>query len=73
MNTGTHVHGDAAPAFKLVGARWAGLNAAVLVKVMLAGGTCLIIVWFSAAAQALGVTALALIRACPLLTLLWTH
>lgn len=73
VNPGADLHGDAAPAFELVGARWAVFHAVAIMKVMLAGGTCHVVVRFGAAGQTLGVTALARICARPLLTLLWTH
>lgn len=56
-----HVHGDAAPALELVGARGAVLHAAALVVVVEAGGARHVIVGFSAAAQALAVATLALV------------
>lgn len=73
VNLSTHLHGDAAPAFELVGAGWAVLDAAALVKVMLAGSTCHIVIGSGAAAQTLGMTALTRICARSLLTILWTH
>lgn len=55
------VHGDAAPALELVGARGTVLHAAALVVVVEAGGARHIVVGLSAAAQALAVAALALV------------
>lgn len=55
------VHGDAAPALELVGARGAVLHAAALVVVVEAGGARHVVVGFSAAAQALAVATLALV------------
>lgn len=55
------VHGDAAPALELVGARGAVLHAAALVVVVEAGGARHVVVGLSAAAQALAVATLALV------------
>lgn len=57
------IHGDAAPALELVGARRAVLHAAALVVVVEAGGARHVVVGLGAAAQALAVAALALVRA----------
>lgn len=57
------VHGDAAPALELVGARGAVLHAAALVVVVQAGGARHVVVGLGAAAQALAVAALALVCA----------
>lgn len=55
------VHGDAAPALELVGARGAVLHAAALVVVVEAGGARHVVVGFRAAAQALAVATLTLV------------
>lgn len=57
------IHGDAAPALELVSARRAVLHAAALVVVVEAGRARHVVVGLSAAAQALAVAALALVRA----------
>lgn len=57
------VHGDAAPALELVGARGAVLHAAALVVVVQAGGARHVVVGLGAAAQALAVATLALVCA----------
>lgn len=59
VDFGAEVLGDAAPALKLVRVGWTVLHAAALVIVVLAGGTGAVVVRHSAAAQALGVAALA--------------
>lgn len=69
VDLGAEVHGDATPALKLVRVRRAVLHAAALVIVVLAGGAGPVVVGHGAAAQALGVTALARISTRPLSTL----
>ena len=59
VHAGAKVHGDAAPALKLVRVRGAAGHAAVLVEVVLAGRTRHVVVWLRAAAQALAVATLA--------------
>lgn len=63
VHLGAQIHGDTAPALELVGARRAVLHAAALVVVVEAGGARHVVVGLSAAAQALAVAALALVRA----------
>ncbi len=57
------VHGDAAPALKLVRARGTVWHTATLVLVVEAGGAGHVVVGFSAAAQALAVATLPLVCA----------
>lgn len=71
MHFGAELHADAAPALKLVGAWWALGHAAPLMVVMHAGGAGRIAGRERAAAQALGVAALAIQRASSPSTLLW--
>lgn len=71
VHFGAELHADAAPALKLVGAWWAGGHAAPLVVVMHAGGAGRIAAGERAAAQALGVAALAVQRARSPSTPLW--
>ncbi len=73
VDLGAEVLGDAAPALKLVRAEWTVLHAAALVIVVLAGGTGPVVAGHSAAAQALGVAALARVRTRPLAAPLRTN
>lgn len=63
VHLGAQFHGDAAPALEPVGARGAVLHAAALVVVVEAGGARHVVVGLGAAAQALAVATLALVRA----------
>lgn len=62
VHLGAQVHGDAAPPLKHVGARRAVLHATALVVEVEAGGARHVVVGFGAAAQALAVATLALVR-----------
>ncbi len=66
------VHGDAAPALKLVSVWGTVWHAAALVVVVEAGGARHVVVGFSAAAQALAVTTLPLVCAGEL-AVFWAH
>lgn len=72
VDLGAEVHGDATPALKLVGVQRTILHAAALVVVVLAGGTGPVVVGHGAAAQTLGVAAVAQISTRPLSTRLQT-
>lgn len=71
VHFGAELHADAAPALELVGARWALGHAAPSVIVVHAGGAGHVASRERAAAQALGVAALAIRRASSPSTLLW--
>lgn len=70
---GAHVPGDATPALELQGARWAVLHAAILVIIVLAGGTRPVVVGLGAGTQTLGVTARARVSAGPVAANLWAN
>lgn len=57
-----HLHGDAAPALKLVSARGTVRHAAILMQVVEAGRTGHVVVGFSTASQALTMATLPLVR-----------
>lgn len=71
VHFGAELGADAAPALKLVGVGWAVSNAAPLVVVVHTCRACCVTTRDYAAAQALGVAALAIRCARPTLTLLW--
>lgn len=73
VDLGAEVHGDATPALELVRVVRTVLNAPALVVVVLAGGTGPVAVGHGAAAQTLGVAALARISTRPLSTHLRTN
>lgn len=66
------LHGDAAPALKLVSARGTLRHTAILVQVVEAGVTGRVIVGFGAATQALAVATLPLVCTSKL-AVFWTH
>lgn len=61
VHLGAQVHGDAAPALKLVGVWGTVRHAAILVVVVEAAGARHVVVGFGAAAQALAVATLPLV------------
>lgn len=72
VHLGAEVHADAAPALEPVGAGRALGHAAPVVVVVHAGGAGSVAASARAAAQALGVAALAVRRASSPSTLVWT-